>query len=661
MKNKKPLFVAICTAFSLVIFAQPDQNVLMTIAGKDITISEFESIYHKNNTSQSADPKSIDEYLNLFVNFKLKVKEAEELGMDTSQSFKNELAGYRRQLAQPYLTDKDLNEALIKEAYDRYQYDVHAAHILIRMNTDAPAKDTLLAYNKLMAYKKRLESGEDFKKIEKEVKASGDKDLIAEELGYFTAFQMVYQFETAAYTTKPGSVSLPVRTRFGYHIVKVSDKRPAKGQIHTAHIMIKTTPEYSEEQNNQAKSKIDEIYQKLKAGEDFASLAKQFSDDKGSASKGGTLPWFGVGPGSVVQEFADAAFAIKNDGEFSEPVKTPYGWHIIKRLETKGIDTFDEMKNELKNKVSRDGRSSLSKESLLKKIKEEYGYNPDMSKVYEFYKVVDTSYFSGEWNIEKASKLNKKIFALTDTQHGNRTVVYTQKDFAEFINNNKRKQPKVDVKVLVNQLFERFTEEVCLKFEDENLEYKYDEFRMLLQEYRDGILLFELMDKKVWSKAVSDTVGLKEYYEANKQNFMWPERLDASVYTCANADIAKKAKALAKKQQKKGYTDEFILNEINKDSQLNLKIESGKFQKGDNETIDKITWAEGITDDMNTDGKVVFVSVRKKLMPEPKSLKEARGLVTAEYQAALEKSWIKSLQEKYSVNINRELLSKIKQ
>ena len=630
--------------------------VLITIGGSDVRLSEFENIYHKNNNAQVADPKTIAEYVTLFVNFKLKVKEAEDMGLDTTKAFRDELMGYRKQLAQPYLIDKQLNEDLIKEAYDRLQTDVKASHLLVRLKPDASPSDTLSAYNMIMDYRKRLVKGTEFDKIKEEVAESiKDKQVLAEELGYFTAFQMVYPFENAAYNTEVGKVSEVVKTRFGYHVIAVLDKRQARGQIKCAHIMVKATEKQTEEESAKAKNKIDELYQKLKDGEDFVQLAKNHSDDKGSGKKGGALPWFGTG--RMVPEFEEAAFALANDGDMSIPVKSKYGWHIIKRLEIKEIGSFEDMKSELKNKVSRDARAAQSRKSLIRKIQSEYGYEPNMNEIADFYNSVDETYFAGTWSVEKVKDLTKTIFTLKDTRYSDRMQDYSQIDFANYLKKRMRKQKAVEVKILVNKMYEKWVEEECVKFEEKNLEAKYPPFKALMQEYRDGILLFELMDDKVWSKAVTDTAGLKAYYAANKANFLWEERLDASIFTCANADIAKQAKVLAKKGAKKGMTDSKIKEEINKDSQLNLKIESGKFLKKDNKIIDKITWETGLSDNMDMDGKVVFVLVREKLAPQPKTLLESKGLVTAEYQSHLEELWIKELQEKYEVHVNREVLS----
>ncbi len=631
-------------------FAQNKDAVLMTIGNSKVTVAEFENVYHKNNNKESAtDPKSLNDYVDLFVNFKLKVKEAEALGLDTAKAFREELAGYRKQLAQPYLTDKDVNDKLLQETYNRMQEDIHAMHILVKVNENALPKDTLLAYNKIMEYRKRILKGEDFAKVARESAANGDPSAKDNggDLGYFTALQMVYPFENAAYNTKVGELSMPVRTRYGYHIVKVVDRRKAQGEVLVSHIMVKTTPNMTKEDSLNAYTKITEIYNKLKAGSKFDELAQQFSDDKSSAKKGGELPWFGTA--KMPAEFEKASFALANKGDFCEPMKTKYGWHVIKLMDKRGVASFDDMKNELKAKVTKDSRSQVGRTSLIAKVKAENKFKETPKSLEDFYKVVDTTIYEGKWDPTKAAKLTKPMFNLGDK-------IFTQKDFTAYINSHQSKRPKTEIAMIVNQLYKQYVEETVVSFEEGRLDQKYPEFKALMQEYRDGILLFELTDQKVWSKAVKDTTGSKEFYEKNKTNYMWDERTDASVYSCANEKVAKQVRALMKKKK----TEKDILTAVNKDSQLNLQVETRLFTKGENEFVDK-NWTPGTSADIiDKDKKVVIVVVNKLMKPEPKAYLDAKGMVTADYQAYLEKQWLSELKQKYTVNIDQAVLSTVK-
>ncbi|MCW3071603.1 MAG: PpiC-type peptidyl-prolyl cis-trans isomerase [Bacteroidetes bacterium] len=624
--------------------------VLMTVGNTKVTVGEFENVYHKNNSKETTgDTKSLNDYVDLFVNFKLKVKEAEDMGLDTAKSFKDELMGYRKQLAQPYLTDKDVNEKLLQETYNRMQEDVHAAHILVKVGESALPKDTLLAYNKIMEYRKRILKGEDFAAVARESAANGDPSAKENggDLGYFTALQMVYPFESAAFSTKVGEVSMPVRTRFGYHIIKVIDRRKAQGEVLVGHIMVKTTPNMTNEDSLNAFTKITEIYNKLKAGAKFDELAQQFSDDKASAKKGGELPWFGTG--KMPAEFEKASFALANKGDYSAPLKTKYGWHVIRLVDKRGLASFEDMKNELKGKVSKDSRSQVGRSSLIAKVKSEYKFKENLKMRDEFYKVLDTTLFEGRWDGVKAAKMNKPMFNFNDK-------VYTQTDFANYIKSHQSKRPKTDIPMVVNQFYKQFVDEMAVAYEEARLDQKYPEFKALMQEYRDGILLFELTDEKVWSKAVKDTTGSKAFYEKNKTSYMWDERADASVYTCADEKIAKQVRALMKKKK----SEKEIVAEVNKNSQLNLQVESRVFNKGENEYVDK-NWNPGTSADIrDKDGKTVIVVVNKLMKPEPKSYQDSKGMVTADYQNFLEKEWLESLKKKYPVTIDKAVLATVK-
>jgi peptidyl-prolyl cis-trans isomerase SurA len=627
--------------------------VLMTVGGDPVTKGEFESIYRKNNQKDTkSDRKALEEYLELFTNFKLKVKAAKDAGKDTVKAFQNELKGYRKQLAQPYLTDKDVNDKLINEAYERMKKDVRASHILIKLGSDPSPKDTLIAFNKIMGLRNRVLKGEDFGVLASANSDDPSAKQNAGDLGYFTSMMMVYPFENAAYNTPVGQISMPVRTKFGYHILKVVDTRDAQGQVHVAHIMVKVPENAKDSAVAISRKKIEEIADKVKKGEDFASLASNFSDDRTSGKNGGQLPWFGTG--KMVPDFEKAAFDLKKDGDISQIIQTQYGFHIIKRLERKGVQAFDEVKAELKQKVTKDSRSQVSRNSVISKIKAENNFKEDSKALIELITKVDTSYYNGKWKAESAAGLIKPLFNL-----GN--VSYSQQDLAKFISENQSKQSKESsLDGLVRKAYDAWKDDKIIAFEDAKLESKYQDFRLLMQEYRDGILLFEITDENVWSKALKDSAGMASFYENNKLNYMWGDRLEAVIYKAKDLKVAKESRKLVDKKIKKGTSIEEITKKVNASSQLNLQVEEGVFSKGDNETIDKITWIEGVSPDIiNADGSVTFVEVRKKMAPAPKSISEARGLITADYQTFLEKEWIEQLKKKYSVNVNRAVFDTI--
>lgn len=660
---KKISLLLLIAVSALTIKAQEKDPVLLTIGDKGVTLSEFNAIYNKNNVKENVTEESINEYLDLYIKFKLKVTEAEELGYDTLATFTKELAGYRKQLAQPYLTDKNVTEALIKEAYERMKTDVKASHILVKLDADAEGKDTVAAYTKVMQARARILKGEDFAKVAKSVSEDPSAQKNGGNLGYFTALQMVYSFETAAYTTEVGKISMPVRTRFGYHIIKVVDKRAARGTIKAAHIMIKSTEKDTGVVLANQEKKIAEIYSKLTVGkEDFATLAAQFSQDPGSARRGGELPEFTTG--KMVAPFENAAFSLKADGDISEPFKTQFGWHIVKRLSYTGLSSYDEMYATIKAKVARDSRSNKSKEALLAKIKADNNFKEYTKERNDFYKLVSQDDFkNGTWDPSKSEKYTKVMFGFYAAD--GEKLEYTQTDFSNYILSQTRRGIKdksltLNVNSEINKLYKKIVEATALQFKDSRLSKTNNEFRLLMQEYRDGILLFDLTDKKVWSKAVKDTTGLKEFYEKNKTNYMWAERVDATVYACSNEAVAKKVAKLVKSKAKKGYSNDDILKMVNTESQLDLTIKEGKFTKEQDDNIAKALWKEGETTTLTTKENTVIVVVNKVLPPAAKELNEVRGLVTSDYQNFLENEWVTALKAKYTVTVNKEVLKLVK-
>lgn len=644
---------------SIFITIAQDNRSLIKIGDDPITVDEFLAIYNKNNTNNVIDKKSIEDYVDLFVNFKLKVKEAEALGMDTATKFVRELSGYRRQLAQPYLVDMAMTDQLIEEAYDRMQEDVAAYHVLIKVADNAAPIDTIKALKRLNALTKDVKTEADMQKLLAKVKADGDEETIAEDLGYFTAFSMVYPFENAAYKTEVGKLSKPVRTRFGYHAIFVKDRRPARGEIRVSHIMTKSNTQMGAEKADQAKDRIDEIYAKLQQGADFVELAKQYSEDQGTAQKGGLLPWFGTG--RMVDEFESAAFGLEMSGQYTEPIKTEYGWHIIKREDYRGVGKLEEEKAGIKKRIERDTRGQMGRESLLAKLKEEYSLTYNYKNRDAVHKAVNTDFMIGKWDPKESIDSKDPVFTISDNKYSQSTKMYSKADYFEFLKQTQpRKTNETMLSAVLSAKWDEFVENKIIDFENENLEAKYPEFKALMQEYHDGILLFDLMDSRVWSKAVKDTTGLKAYYEAHKNDFMWGERVKAKVYTCASQEVASDLSKLLKKAAKKGYTDADILSQINESSALNLSIKENTFSRDQEPSVDKAPWEKG-THQVDLDGnKVAIIVIEEVLEPQPKLLTEARGLVTSAYQSELEENWITELRNKYPFSLDQKVFNSIK-
>ena len=627
----------LCGAFALVTFAQD----VLTIENKNISLEEFKNVFYKNNNDTELTKKYLDEYMELFVNFKLKVREADELGMDTIAAFVSELDGYRLQLAKPYLKNKEFDENMLVEAYERMKQDVKASHILIAVDEKATVKQEKQAYDKVLAIRSQIIANTiSFSDAAKN--NSDDKSAISNggNLSYFTAFMMVYDFETAAYKTEIGEISMPVKTKYGYHIIKVTDKREAVGEVKVAHIMFKSGQGADEKKLNEAKDNINKVVELLSKGEEFADVAERFSEDRSTAVKGGSLPAFGVG--KMVPEFEMVAFGLKDVGDISAPFRTEYGWHIITLLERKGFPEFEEVKADLKRKIERDSRGELSKQALY-------------AKLHKTYKVVNkpatyTAFRKGAANAVALGTFStsKEHTATIVTINGKVVAVSS---FVNYILLNQTAGSNIDA------MYTAFVNKELLAYEESQLETKYPEYKALLQEYREGILLFDLTNAKVWTKAVEDTIGLQKFYTENISNYVWENRADATVYSCIDLTTAKHVKKAIYKKHRGNITDAEMLIVANTDSPLSLQISTKKFVKGENEYVDAVEWKAGIAGDIKTkDGSYIIVDIHEVLASGVKELNDTKGKVISDYQNTLEAEWIASLKVKYSVSINKEVL-----
>jgi len=620
--------------------------VLMKINGKPVYKSEFEYIYNKNNSNNSLDKKTLDEYVDLFVNFKLKVEEAKAQGLDTTQSFISELAGYRSQLTRPYLTDSKVDEQILREAYDRMKEDVEVSHILVRIPQGATPADTLTAWKKINSTLKRLDK-EDFAKVAKEI----SEDQSAEEnggyIGWVTAFRTVYPFETVAFNTPVGKISAPVRTAFGYHIIKVHNRRKSQGEILVSHIM-RFTAEGDEAKNKAAKQKTDSLYQRVLAGDDFGKLASEFSEDRGSATRNGELPWFGSG--RMIPEFENAAFALKNTGDVSTPIQSAFGWHIIKLLDRKGVASFETVKADIERNVKRDERANMGQKAFVDRLRKEYGYAVNTAYVNEFSKLLENKTLADSVFQLEAAKLNKPLFTFAGKE-------FTQADFAAYLKKNAFSE-KAIASEIIEQKLDAFTEKEILAYEDSQLENKYEDFRFLINEYHDGILLFEVSNNEVWEKASKDTEGLARYFNEHKADYRWEKpHFKGRVISCKDKATLKAAKAIVKRSHNDSI-DKYLRTRLN-DSIQYVKVEKGLFAQGENKAVDKFGFkVKKAKFEPTKEYPYVFV-VGKNLKNNPEDYTDVRGLVTADYQEYLEKEWITALRAKFTVEIDQNVLKTV--
>ena len=634
---------------------------VLDIAGERVSLTDFEHVFGKNNRDSVYTVEALDEYMELFINFKLKVREAEALGMDTAEAFKKELAGYRTQLARPYLVDTELLDALVVEAYDRKNQEVRASHILVSVDAKALPSDTLKAWNRIQGLRSRVVAGEDFETVARSKGGSEDPSVSSNggDLGWFSAFQMVYPFECAAFNTEVGDVSEVVRTRFGYHILQVDGKRKANGEVQVAHIMVRMPGDAPQDQVANAEGRIQEVLRLLRSGEDFDALALKYSEDPSTAAKGGLLPWFGTG--KMVEPFEEAAFGMEQVGDLAGPVRTNYGFHILKLIDKKELPSFEDSQRELTKKVRRDSRAEITKTSFVRGLQAEYGAKVSSRRRDALVRAganIDSLFHAGHpLTGVKASELPRTLFSVAGQAH-------TVDDFVDWVNASRVRNLDLPASDKVNQEIDRYLETMLLAHEDTQLERKHNDFRLLMEEYHDGILLFELTDQNVWSRAVKDTAGLVEFHEAHLEDFMWDDRLDVAIYTCEDADIAKKVR----KALRKSGDVETLRRELISERPLALRAETGLFSQGENPWADRAfsALADGslvadkkgmlMLETSEGGSQIILVEVKAQLAPAPKALDECRGQAIAAYQDHLEQAWIEELRLKYPHDINREAL-----
>jgi len=665
MKHFLKTVLVILVAFSAnAMMAQSslDKKTLVTIGDETVSVAEFMKVYQKNNAlADTTYRESVKEYLDLFVNFKLKVMEAESLKMDTISAFVKELEGYRTQLAKPYFVDEKVNEALLQEAYNRLLKDIRASHILIMVDEHANPEDTLAAFNKITSIREEIISGKktfgDAAAEYSDDQSARDKEAVQGQsgfrpgnkgdLGYFTVFNMVYPFESAAYNTAVNQISTPVRSRFGYHLVKVTDRRDAMGVAEVAHIFVATRPDATDEDLVRKTEKINNIYQKLQEGMTFEAAVAEYSEDKGSVQNEGKLSKFTSS--RVVPQFVLVVDSLKV-GEVAPPVHTLYGWHIIKLISRETPGTFEKESPQLKERLTKDQRSHKSEEAVMASIKKDNKLTLYPKAKDQVIALIDSSVLQNTFVSASLVEMTKPVMKLGK-------VKYTQADFAQFVEKNQKKTDQLNKDIYLNQLFDQFVDANCLAYMDQRLESMFPEFKDLMSEYHDGILLFNLTDEEVWSKAVKDTLGLQAFFNEHRDKYSFGERVDATVYKIRNKKDTERVGLLLAENDNDGD----LAKALDRDSIRTVRMSPGKYEQGADNYVDAVTWKPGLTGPITSDVEdlVVFVKIRELIPAQPKELNEARGLVTADYQTYLEQAWIKQLKEKYPVVIKDEVLNQL--
>jgi len=624
-------------------FSQKNDQVLLTVDGDAVMTSEFLRVYNKNlDLVKDESQKDVDGYLKLFTEYQLKLKEAKRLKLDQDKKYQREFMNYKKQLTKNYLSENKVTEALVKEAYERSNIDINASHILVRLADTE--KDTLSAYNQVLALRQSVLK-EGFDKVKTE--NHNGNTIFLEDLGYFSAFKMVYDFETAAYNTPEGEISQPFRTQFGYHVVLVKNKRKSRGTITAAHIMVSLNQKDS---LLNPEERINDIYKKLNQGESFEALAKQFSDDKSSASRGGKLSPFKSGQLSS-EIFEDNAFALKADDDVSKPFKSEYGWHIVKRISLKPIVPFKNLKASLETKVQRDSRSKLINNAMVKELKNRYviSNNPNAKAYFET--ILNADFFQRSWRLPDDFEGDKTLFSINGRDF----------QFSEFGRHlmsaqNIYKRKKVAFSAIVEKEFNSFFEKSILQFREDNLVNENKDFANILEEYRDGLLLFELMEKEIWNKASKDTLGLEAYYNKNTSKYQWQDRVEVVIVSSADESVAKKASKLIKKKK----SEDKIKAALNTKGKQNVIFTKGTYNTDNNKLPVDFEAKEGVSKIYKHNEAFHVIDVKAFIPARRKTFEEAKGSIINDYQTVIEANWIADLHKRFKVSVNEKALKAVK-
>ena len=649
MKMKQLLF-GLFLSLNIAANAQEATNkVLFTIDNKPYYTDEFIRVYNKNlDLVKDESQKDLNQYLDLFIGYKLKINKANVLGLQADPVYQAELQQYRNQLAKNYLTDSKVTKELVQEAYNRSKKEIKASHILFLVPENATPADTLKAYKKAIDIRQRALKGENFDELAQKYSEDPSAKENNGDLGYFSAFRMVYPFESAAFNTSKGQVSQPIRTSFGYHLIKVNDVRDNRGEVIVAHIMVMNPEVEDASQKEKVKNTIFDINKKLRQGENFETLARQFSEDKSSSSKGGVLNRFGSGQLSS-PEFENVAFSLTAENPISEPFQSQFGWHIVKLIEKFPVKPMAEMELELENKIGRDDRSKLIAASMNEKLRKKYAIKRNDKTYAAIVKSVSPTIYEGTWTA------NDKIASENLFSIGNSTV--TAGAFMSYIQNQQKSGLVIKpINKQVEALYQSFVTEQLNAYYDANLEREFPEFAAVMDEYRDGLLLFNLMEKEIWEKAKTDTIGLQKFYKDNSSKYQWTDRVDAIILSSTNHDIIDKANKLLKKNKS---ADE-IRSTLNSTDVVNIMAKSGIYEH-DSDVLPKgLKFKKGVSKIIK-EGDYYFVAKINKLMPaRAKTLDEAKGRVINDYQQYLEENWVKSLKSEFNIEVNKDVFSEVK-
>lgn len=622
--------------------AQNASDELLRINDNPFSVGEFERIYTKNlDLIQDAEQKNVDNYIDLFVLYKLKVAKAFELELDKRTGHINEFNSHRSQLAEQYITNQETLERLAKEAYERSKYEIKASHIIFLADEFVTPSDTLKAYNKAIEVREEILNGMKFSDAAIQFSEDPSAKTNNGELGYFSVLRMVYPFETGAYNTSVGQVSMPIRSQFGYHLINVEDKRLKRGKISISQITLDVK---DESQENVIKKQIDEIYNLLLQGENFENLVSKYSHDLTTKDNKGKFNQYEPGLISI-KGLDEAVFDLKEAGSFSKPFRSGTGWHIVKLNSEDDFPSYDKMKEFYLRKVQSDNRSRIITEELITHLKEKYNYRLNKANYKHLLKDIEKNVETPNWTAKLKSD---KVLA----EFANQKV--TNSDFIQYVENKGVNfQAIKPIENGVNYVFDEFISDKIKTYYNDNLEVEFPEFKSTVQEFKEGLLLFDLMDQEIWKKVKTDTLGYTNYYQSHLNDFTKNESIKGKVYMSGSRENINKALKLAKKNF--GKQVDFL----KLDSKMYRIIEDD-FEINDSRLPKNYILKQGVSEIFEQDGKFYFVVADEFFPKKTMDLEEAKQSVIYEYQQQYEEQWINDLKNSAKIEINDDVLEQLK-
>lgn len=650
---KKTIILALLLSFAISASFAQRSPTLFHYGDQPVQLDEFLRMYTKNLNKKKPDfsKEAVDDYLRLYSLFKMKVAEADRMKLDTLPHLQQELVSYRKQLSKTYLTDGEVTKGLVREAYERTKKDVHIAHIMIPIAGNS--FDTLKSYKTIDSVYKQIKTGRmTFESAARQFSSDKQSATKGGDIGFITSMQVVYPFENVAFGTAVGKISQPFRTVYGYHIVKKLEERPARGEIQVAQIMTRVKKSLGDAGVQQAKAKIEKALAELKQNVPFKTVAEKYNEDEFSKSSFGVMPPFGVG--KMVPQYEDAAFALQKPTDISGIIQTENGFHIISLVEKLPIKPFADVEKSIQKKIERDGRMKIAQDRYLNNLKNELSFSENTAALDEIIAAIPDSTLRGKRNFNPRvyGNMNKEIFSLGENK-------LTQADFAQYIQLITRGKVFGAKDFALKGLYNNYVKSVLTEYQEINLARTNPEYRNLLQEYRDGILIFELTDKKVWGKAPKDSVGIQNYYDQNKTRFMWGPSVQGKLFRAKTEEDMKKLLKEVNKVNPKPM-DEIVRIVNGEGAQDKLSMREGRFEQ--NRFKFKMPFKAGkyMPYQKEKDGSFTMLMVDEVYnQSSQKSLKEARGYVISEYQDYLEKQWHEELMSKYPVKINQSVLKSV--